>query len=599
MNEQGQPNVRHESLSLITGGEAIARLLRQFKFDIVYAYPGTSELALCAAIAAQSGIQLKNSRGDREAVFFSIGHGLIKPSDGVALLHGARGSTNALGAIASARRNEVGILVLVGLPSRESQRFLPPHGEVGLIEGLGRFAKASFDLSGNFELTATFALDFLARFCQAISQLRRPPLGPVIVGLPQDLLERNWIPSEIVEARAILPRIPYGNAPAAAEQVWKEIEAAVGGLIFFVDDLIFRDSELVRNISLLADHVGADVFQTSYLRGPMLFQRYGQNRPSSYASYDPRRPSDVSRMQAARLIITFEDRNMYERIVGKLPRVRKIGLTSNVQITRKNGYADDSLVSCDVGEVVRDILSLAKKCSLRRAPKADKLRGEESQALKAGAVKSILDHFAAAIRRTPGAIIVDDSQMFGGIISRYYDEIISNERVFGDHSGFVGGGIGTAIGVALAKPGTHVWCLCGDQGFANGFQALLFGVEVECGLTIVVFNNGGSASLIKQMRSTNRSAAEYEQSILGNGPVSPSAIAKAIGCWSEQVNFCNEIVESSEALDVAFQHAVAEFRAKVPHLIEIIAPAEPDVWSDVWLTEGFDAETPRQDEKLL
>ena len=61
------------------------------------------------------------------------------------MLHGARGLTNAMGALADLRRNEMGTVVVVGLPSTGSQPFLPPHGETGLVPGAGAFAKSWFE----------------------------------------------------------------------------------------------------------------------------------------------------------------------------------------------------------------------------------------------------------------------------------------------------------------------------------------------------------------------------------------------------------------------------------------------------------------------
>jgi acetolactate synthase-1/2/3 large subunit len=135
------------SVSVLTGAEAVAELLGRSWCSTVFAYPGTSELALCAAVARRDGISLVNARGDKEAAFMAAGANLLGRPACAAILHGARGLTNALGAVADVRRSEVPVLYLVGMPSRSSARSLPPHGEPALIAHAGAFARAAVDCS--------------------------------------------------------------------------------------------------------------------------------------------------------------------------------------------------------------------------------------------------------------------------------------------------------------------------------------------------------------------------------------------------------------------------------------------------------------------
>src|ERR1051325_5853064 len=83
----------------LTGAEAIARVLSDSGTSIAFAYAGTSELALCEAIDRIDGVRLVNGRGDKESAFMAAGANLLSPGRGVAILHGARGLTNAAGGI--------------------------------------------------------------------------------------------------------------------------------------------------------------------------------------------------------------------------------------------------------------------------------------------------------------------------------------------------------------------------------------------------------------------------------------------------------------------------------------------------------------------
>jgi len=55
----------------MTGAESLAAVLSRWDCSTVFAYPGTSELALCAAIEGHNGLVLVNARGDKEAAFMA------------------------------------------------------------------------------------------------------------------------------------------------------------------------------------------------------------------------------------------------------------------------------------------------------------------------------------------------------------------------------------------------------------------------------------------------------------------------------------------------------------------------------------------------
>jgi acetolactate synthase I/II/III large subunit len=129
----------------MTGARAVVRILQEWRYSTFFGYPGTSELELCGAVTEPAGLTLTNSRGDKEAVFMAAGANLVGETAYAAILHAARGLTNALGAIADVRRSEISVLCLVGLPSTSSAPYLPPHAEVDLMSRAGAFASATFE----------------------------------------------------------------------------------------------------------------------------------------------------------------------------------------------------------------------------------------------------------------------------------------------------------------------------------------------------------------------------------------------------------------------------------------------------------------------
>ena len=164
---------------MMTGGEAIAEILSLAGIQTIFAYPGTSEIPLCEAISLHKDLSLINARGDKEAAFMAAGGNLGGLDKCAAILHGARGLTNALGAVAEVRRDEIPVLYIVGMPSRTSAKYLPPHGEPDLIQSAGAFAKAAYDCS-----VIKTAEEFMEVVIEAVNAVSELPFGPVLLGVP-------------------------------------------------------------------------------------------------------------------------------------------------------------------------------------------------------------------------------------------------------------------------------------------------------------------------------------------------------------------------------------------------------------------------------
>jgi hypothetical protein len=161
-----------------TGAEAIAAVLRQAGVTHVFAYAGTSELAMCDAIDRSHDVALVNGRGDKESAFMAAGGSLLRANRAAAILHAARGLTNAAGAVADARRNEAGTMFVVGMPSTGSARFLPPHGEPDLLGGMRAFADWCWQapaIPARAAEHAEAARTFVSQLRWGLAAIARPP----------------------------------------------------------------------------------------------------------------------------------------------------------------------------------------------------------------------------------------------------------------------------------------------------------------------------------------------------------------------------------------------------------------------------------------
>lgn len=581
--------------SLLTGAQVVAMILKQAKVKNIFAYPGTSELALCDIILKTPGLNLVNSRGDKEAVFMAAGSCLMTPAKAVAILHGARGLTNAAGAIADANRNEIGTVIFVGLPSTRSSSFLPPHGERNLIKSIGNFVKASE------EITAMKARDFVKKVKRTILQAQVLPLGPTLIGLPQDILEQRWIPPEVLAADCNI-QAPHRAMNDKIRGVCRLLQEKKHPLII-IDDFLFKNQKAKRQLSLLANSITAPVLQLHYRRGPMLFERISANQNPYFAGlYNPSSREHQKIMTEVDLLITIEDRNMYSRVIGPLPNCQKIALTSNSVMTKKNNYLGqaDILIEGNAGEIMAQITERMSKSTKEKV--AESL-GKYCQDIRQKATVRtktdpkfdfmrliIAEELGKVFEKVDQPILVDDSQMFGGLLSEGYDKFPEKLRVFGDHGAFVGAGIAYSAGLAFSSDKYTVFCALGDQALTNGLQGLIPVMQENIKVIYLVCNNKESVSLIKQ--ASSQGIQSFKKSLfLKNIPnFNYVAFAKTLGFSAYKVEFDpDDQKQKVMNLKKSFRRCLSKaISISGPVLIELELPSTPDAWLGIWATKGLE-----------
>jgi acetolactate synthase-1/2/3 large subunit len=594
----------------LTGAEAVAWLLRQHGVGTAFAYAGTSELAVCDALARVPGVRLVNGRGDKESAFMAAGASLLRPHRGAAVLHGARGLTNAAGAVADARRNEIATLFVVGLPSTGSAPFLPPHGEDELIPTIGRFVKHWYQVGavppdGPGQKAA--AVEFVRAIRQALAIGQTRPYGPVILGLPQDVAEQAWIPWPALAD----PVVSDQRRVAPTDDVERAATLLRGRrVVIIIDDYLLKYDDARPALAEFARRCAAPVLQARYRRGFMLFERLSAADVPSFAGWlDPASPYHRKLLSTADVLVTLEDRNLYPRVVGEFPTRQKLAITSDADKVRKNGYLDtgDLLLEGDVVELVRGVNQLLPPADWAAADQAPAdvdwpgsiLAGEPALAddgelapVVAALRTGITDAIAAGLAGRDRPAIVDDSSMFGGLVCSEYDRLPAGVRVFGDHGGFVGGGLAYATGLALGEPAASVLCLLGDQGFSNGLQGLVAAGQERARLVYLVCNNGQAVSLLIQAAASGPRWFDHgqHQHLKNPDTMDYARVAAELGVSTAVVEF------PVEAGLAAVQRVVTQFKDQLrlamdgtgPYLIELRLPSVAAVWKGIWLTQGYE-----------
>ncbi len=523
----------------------------------------------------------------------AAGGNLIGGPASAAVLHGARGLTNAIGAIADVRRSETSLLCLVGLPSTSSAPYLPPHAEVDLMSRAGAFAKATFDCSVKSVYDPRWFISQVWAAAAAVVDLA--PAGPVLLGLPQDVLCANFVPAELLDDTPATEVRPVMHDIAAAAALIRAAERPV----VLVDDFLLRSAGAELDLAFLVTQVGAPVMQVAYRRGPMFFQQIRPSRvPTFRGLYDPENEQQRRLLETADLLITVEDRNMYPRVVGNLPGCKKIAVTSNYPFTEKNGYlqSSDILLIGDAQDILRQLagcLANVRESSTANAWAVEQEVGGGARFISSepDGLNEMAVGLARAVARglavAPRPVLVDDSQTFGGLMALNYSHLPLSVRVFGSHGGFVGNGLAKGAGLALVHPDVSVVAILGDQGFINGVQALAALREQQAPLLVLVCNNGSSMSLTLQAAADAVGDAVVPTLANARGK-SCAAIARGFGLSVSTFSWPGG--ESDQGLAEVSRTLTAHIASILSngklHVLELITPAEPVFWKGIWRLSG-------------
>jgi acetolactate synthase-1/2/3 large subunit len=422
-----------------------------------------------------------------------------------------------------------------------------------------------------------------------------------MLGIPQDVAEKTWISWSSLAAQQ--PRY-HATSPDKKEiHSASELLVRHHRIIILIDDylLTYREAKLI--LTRFSELIHAPVLQIQYRRGPMLFERLMRSEVPNFMGWlDFESCEHQSMFDAADLLVTLEDRNMYCRVIGDLPACPKIAISSDASKVLKNEYLNegDLLIEADVMATLRAICDeLVHRGKTRKeshwAHSMEVLQPAPSrritpavESLRMGLVKSI----AQVMASLDAPVLVDDSQMFGGLISEYYDLLPAKLRIFGYHGGFVGGGISYSTGLAIGNPTEQVICALGDQGFINGLQGFIAAQQEQANVVFLVCNNGGSISLLKQLSAVSkREVSQDSQSYLANTPgIEYVRIATALGIAAWAIDFPSDrgSIEIQRALST-FEGVLAEaFRVDGPSLIELRLPGLGEFWTGIWRTQGYD-----------
>jgi acetolactate synthase-1/2/3 large subunit len=522
--------------------------------DRVFCVPGESYLAALDALHDSNAIQTVVCRHEGGAGFMGVGDAKLTGRPGVAFVSRGPGATNAAIAVHVAEQDAVPLVLFVGqVPRAEIGR--RSFQEVDYAKTFSDMAKGVYTIHEAGRIPEIVA--------RAFAEAQAPTPGPVVVVLPEDMLE------DTAEAPVVEPlRVPQAGPASVSD----------------IEDIAAMIARAERPL-LIAGGLGLGMargrkallaaVEAHSLPVVLTFKRqdYFPNAHPNYAGHLgfklPKATAD--RYQEADLILAVGTRlgelstQGYTLPASPAPRQPLVHIHDDPRQIGRNYNAAKALVADPVA-VLEALARLPGKAPATRAKWIAKLHDPVAKAVPwSPPADGLLDMgpvvAALAERLDHDAILLTDAGNFSGWVHRHFP--FSGEHVLiGCVGGAMGIGMPAAVAAALRFPGRQVINFVGDGG------ALMTGSELatamQYGANVKTFiSNNGSYSTIRMHQEMH-----YKGRVNGTEIKNPDFARwaesfGALGLTISSIEVAGNVVERTLAHDGP---VVVDVRTAVEHI---------------------------------
>ena len=532
--------------------------------EYVFGLPGTSGQEFIGTIADQEKIRFILAMHETCVVSMADGHARVTGRPQLAQVSTLPGSANSVGALYDAYRDRSPVIVTsTNVDTRIDGRDSHTEGK-NLVEMTKQFTKWSAEVH-----RADRIPEYLNRAFKVAST---PPTGPVYLALPSNLLgETIKVANPDAERSRITPRIaadPEAIADAARllAQAKRPLIVAGSGIVKAgaTDDLI-KLAEMIAAPVVMEPRYSFLSFPTTH---PQAFQ-IAERQPSFDLPVwgEP----DVILAIGCRLI------REYRYLPGPVikPETRCIHIEEDPWEIGKVFPVDVGIIA-DPRSALRSLVEIYPKV----APPSE-VKAERSQCIgkaKAQANAEIENRVtqgwdavpinAARLARTmdrlleKDTLIVNESPTSKDILMSNFQFAPGRNYFSNSSGGYLGWGLGAAIGAKLASPKRRVIACLGDGSTMFGLQGLWTLAKYRIPLLVIVFNNRAYMAVKNQFRGSEeriRIAAEMGAEITGP-EINFARLADTFGIFGQRV-------ESPDAIEAALKRALEQ---NGPALLDVV-----------------------------
>jgi acetolactate synthase-1/2/3 large subunit len=525
----------------------------------VFGVPGESFLGLLDTFH-DGPVRFVSTRHEGGAAFMASGFARLAGEVAVCAGTRAAGTANLAIGIHNARQDSLPMVALAGQvvrPFRDREAMQ----ELRLAEAFAAWCKWTVEIDDAARVTELMgrALD--------VARSGRP--GPVLVGLPQDVLVESTAPAASVERHG--PARPHPDL-AALERILAALTAAERPLVI-AGGGVPDTAPLVQL---------AETLEVPVITGWRRHSAFPNDHRLYLGSASLGAPACVwSRIQAADVILAIGTRFQEKSTQGyTLPAPRSRLFQIDVEPGSMTGHVLRELaVQADAEASIAALLELASDVDTRSGRRVEQNDRDRDVFVTATtlppvpelegsvAYEEVLRAVSAAL--PPEAVVATDAGNFYLWFSRYY-RFRRPGAYLGPASGVMGYALPAAMGAKLARPEVPVVAVAGDGGFAMTVQELETAARYGIPVVALVLDNERHGTIQMHQEAT------FPGREVGTelGPIDFAAVAEGFGCLGLRV-------ARSADFAPALEHALGAGRPVVIHALMDRARTGPD---DQWET---------------
>ncbi|WP_373514727.1 thiamine pyrophosphate-binding protein [Persicitalea sp.] len=473
-----------------TGNQKIIEQFLADGMDHMYGNPGTVEQGFLDAVSEYPAMKYILTLQESVALMMADGHARYSQKPTLVQLHSAPGIGNAVGAAYQAKRGHAPLVII---------------GSDAGTQYMNMDAQMANDLVGmmrpvtKFSTMALSSKSLLRTVRQAVKIAATPPMGPVYVCLPMNILDE---PNDEPVFPACIPSTRVRPDESLIKETAQALLAAEKPMMFIGDGVAY--SNAIPEMTRVAELLGAEVYGVEF--GDVIMDNthplYQGTTGHMFGSFSkpitskgdanlvvgtymmPEVFPEEGEIYAEGAKVIHFDLNAYE--IAKNHRV-DLGVVADPKLSLQ-ALADE--LEATMTDDYRQAAA-ARVQELGKAKKQKLAKDFEKDQDQKGKSPLQMSQFAEVLaQKLPSdAIIFDEALTSSPAITRYMPPREAGHYFF-TRGGSLGVGFPGAIGLKLANMDKTVIGFAGDGGSMYTIQALWSAVRHKAGAKFVVCNNG-------------------------------------------------------------------------------------------------------------
>ena len=552
-----------ETLSGLAPAINVARFLVEYLercgIDRAYCVPGESYLPVLDAFL-DSGIDLITCYHESSAGFMAVADGRFTGLPGICLVSRGPGATNATIALHTAEQDAVPMIMFVGQVPRGHLR-RESFQEIDYGQMYAGICKWVVEVSDPRRLPEALA--------RAMHVATDATPGPVVVVLPEDMLEEDIVPPrDRPNVRALTAPAPETVAEAA-----RFLNGARRPLIVAGGALATERGRAA--LLRVAEALDAPVM-VSFRRHDLMSNRHRLFGGDIGLSNTPEQMRDLAEADAILAVGTRLgdiSTNGYSFPEAPWPRQPLIHVYNDARVIGTNHQPTVAAVcppEAFLEALAEELMAAGPRDEWVERVTAHR-RGIVRYARRVAADGVVFGNVVQALqRRMPAdAIVATDAGMSAALMYKYF-AYEPPQRLLATVTGCMGFGVPGAIAFSLRSGGRRVVAVLGDGGFLMTSNELAIAVERRLPIVFLLANNRSLGSI----RFNQERAYPGRKSATDLSPPDFGLLARAHGCAAITVEREEEV---GDALDRAFAHRdgpiLVEFRTSLEAALPRSGPA--------------------------